>query len=269
MAYFGLSKPWIAKYNPETDRYSDGFKCGKAISTSVTPNYNETSLYADNQQTENVTEFKNANVTLGVDRMPVQAAAVVFGHSVSSEGEVTSKTGDSANYVGYGFITAEMLDGVQKHQACVIRKLKFKEGEESCDTKGDSIVFKTPTLSGTAMGTSKTDWRKKSPYYDTEEEADRWIQIQLNVIERCASPVMSVPGGTYTEGKTVTLTTATAGAKIMYTTNGTTPGETNGEEYSGPVSITESAALKAVALKEGAETSEVATEEYLIAVSGI
>ncbi len=268
MANFGLSKPWIAKYNPETDQYTDGFKCGKAINTSVTPNYNETPLYADNQQTENVTEFKNANVSLGVDRMPVQAAEVVFGHSVSPEGEETSRTGDSANYVGYGFITAEMLDGVKRYRACVLRKVKFKEGEESYETKGDSIVFKTPTLSGTAMGTSKTDWRKKSPYFDTEDEADEWLQIQLNVKKHCEDPAMSVPGGTYTGAQTVTLTTGTAGAKIMYTTNGTTPGELNGTEYSDPVVITESTGLKAVVIKEGSVPSNVVTEEYLIGMDG-
>ena len=269
MANFGLSKPWIAKYNPETDQYTDGFKCGKAINTSVTPNYNETPLYADNQQTENVTEFKNANVSLGVDRMPVQAAEVVFGHSVSSEGEETSRTGDSANYVGYGFITAEMLDGVQRYRACILRKVKFKEGEESYETKGDSIVFKTPTLSGTAMGTSKTDWRKKSPYFDTEEEADKWIQTQLNVMERCLNPVASVSGGTYSESLTVALTTETKGAKIIYTTNGTTPGLSNGTEYSEPVTISETTGLRAVALKEGAAPSDIVTEEYMIGVEGL
>lgn len=269
MAYFGLSKPWIARYNPETDRYTDGFKCGKAISTSITPNYNETSLYADNQQTENVTEFKNANVSLGVDRMPVQASSVVFGHSVNEEGGVTSKTGDAANYVGYGFVTAEMLDGVQKYQACLVRKVKFKEGEESYDTKGDSIVFKTPTLSGTAMGTSRTDWRKKSPYFFTEDEADEWLQLQLDVKERCRNPVMSVPGDTYTEAQTVALVTETKGAKIMYTTNGTTPGALNGTEYSEPISITEDTGLKAVAVKEGAVPSDVVTEEYLIKATSV
>lgn len=269
MAYFGLSKPWIAKYNPETDRYTDGFKCGKAISTSVVPNYNETSLYADNQQTENVTEFKNANVTLGVDRMPIQAASTVFGHSTGDGGEVVSKTGDESNYVGYGFITAEMLDGIKRYQACLIRKVKFKEGEESYDTKGDSIVFKTPSLSGTAMGTSKTDWRKKSPYFNTEDEADEWLKIQLNVKERCENPVASVQGGIYTEEQTVVLTTGTKGAKIMYTLNGTTPRETNGIEYSTPITVTESTGLRAVALKTGAAPSDVVTEEYLIGIQGV
>ena len=264
MANFGLSKPWIAKYNPETNKYSNGFKCGKAINTSVTPNFNEASLFSDNKQSENVTEFKNANVSLGVDRMPVVAANVLFGHTVNEAGEEISKTGDSAGYVGYGFITAEMLDGVKKFRACVLHKVQFKEGEDSYETRGDSIVFKTPTLSGVAMGTTNENWRTKSPYYDTEDEADKWIQKKLNVLEQCATPVATVTGGEYDTAQSVVLTTTTASAKIKYTTDGTTPSATNGTEYESAIDVAKNTGIRAVAYKDGAETSAVMVEEYFI-----
>lgn len=264
MANFGLSIPWIAKYNSDSNTYSGGFKCGQAISTSVTPNYNEAPLYADNKQVENVTEFKNANVTLGVDRMPVIASSVMFGHKVDENGEEISKTDDAAGYVGYGFITAELSDGVKKYRACVLWKVQFKEGEESYETKGDSIVFKTPVLSGVAMGTSKENWRKKSPYFETEEEADKWIQLQLNVMEKCSMPAASISSGEYPEAKSVTLTTITPGAKIKFTTDGTTPSKTNGTEYKNAISITTNTGLRAVAYKDGAEISDMMKEEYFI-----
>ena len=57
MANFGLSRPIIAKLNTETGKYSDAVKCGKAINTTVTPNYNTASLYADDAQQEQVEEF--------------------------------------------------------------------------------------------------------------------------------------------------------------------------------------------------------------------
>lgn len=265
MANFGLSKPWIAKYNPETNKYSNAFKCGKAVNTSVTPNYNETPFYADNEQSENVVEFKNANVALGVDRMPVQASGVMFGHDISETGEEVSRSGDSAGYVGYGFITAEMVDSVKKFRACLLTKVQFKEGEEAFETKGDSIVFKNPSLSGTAMTNSEGEWRIKSPYYASEEEADQWIQTKLGVMEQCEMPVASVSGGTYEATQSVQLTTATAGAKIMYTTDGTTPSKTNGTEYkTTAISVTKNVGIRAIAYKEGAVDSPVMTEEYFI-----
>lgn len=178
MAYFGLSKPWIAQYNQLNGTYSNAFKCGAAVSTSVAPNFNSASLFADNQEQENVSEFKNASVTLGVDRMPIEAAKIL-GHKITESGEETSSTEDSAVYAGYAFITAEMVDGAKKYRACLLPKVKFNEGEESYETKGDSITFKTPTLSGTAMGDKDGKWRIKSEHFDTEDEADEWIKGKL------------------------------------------------------------------------------------------
>lgn len=267
MAYFGLSNPWVAKYNQTTGKYSGGFKCGSAIGTSVTPSYNEASLYADNREKEKVTEFKSAAVSLEVDRMPVVASEVIFGHKINSEGEEISGTGDSGNYVGYGFITAELNDDKKTYRACVLTKVKFNEGEESYDTKGDSIVFTKPKISGNAMGTSNDDWRIKSPEFDTEEEADLWIQKKLDVVETCVVPAASVKGGAYAEAQSIILATTTPGAKIKYTTDGTTPSEDNGTEYKNPISITANTGLRAYAHKSGMEPSGMMVEEYYIAKS--
>ena len=62
----------------------------------------------------------------------------------------------------------------------------------------------------------------------------------------------------------VTITTATAGATIRYTTDGSTPTETNGTVYSGPVSITKTTVLRAAAFKSGWESTNVDTHSYLI-----
>lgn len=264
MANFGLSHPWIAKLNTETGKYSGAFRCGKAVNTSVSPNYNEASLFADNQEQEHVKEFKNAAVNLVTDSMPVAAASVAFGHYVNESGEETSNTNDEGNYVGYGFITKERVNGIIKNRACVLLKVLLTEGEESYDTKGDSIVFKNPSISGIAMALENGDWRKKSPYFDTEEEADKWIQTQLDVIEKCETPVASVSGGEYATAQSVVLSTTTASAKIKYTTDGTTPSATNGTEYKSAISVASTTGLRAVAYKDGAEISDVMTEEYFI-----
>lgn len=180
MANFGLSKPWIAKYS--ASGYTGAFQCGKAISTAVTPNTVTASLYADNQQVEDVTEFSNATVTLGVNTLPATAAPILFGHTKNGDEEV-SNTGDSASYVGYGFVVAAMDEGVKKYQGCVLHKVKFAEGEESYSTKGDQITFATPNLNGTAYGDERGDWRTKSELFATEAEADKWVQTKLGVTE--------------------------------------------------------------------------------------
>lgn len=180
MAYFGLSTPYMAKLNVETETYSDGFKCGKAISTSVTPNYSTASLYADNAEAERVDEFVSAAVEVGVDRLPAAAGTIVFGHTTSG-GNTLYKGNDSGNYVGYGFWVANMEDGVKKYQGVILHKVKFTEGQESFTTKGENITFATPTLSGSATVLSNDLWRTMSEKFVAIPHAEAWIKEALNI----------------------------------------------------------------------------------------
>ena len=61
-----------------------------------------------------------------------------------------------------------------------------------------------------------------------------------------ATPIFSVPGGTYTAAQTVTISDATAGATVYYTTNGTTP-TTASNKYSSPINVGASETLQAIA----------------------
>ncbi|HSI08611.1 MAG: chitobiase/beta-hexosaminidase C-terminal domain-containing protein [Rariglobus sp.] len=80
-------------------------------------------------------------------------------------------------------------------------------------------------------------------------------------------PSFSPGGGTYTVAQSVTLTTATSGASIRYTTDGSTPTATTGTVYSSPVAITSTATLKAIAYKSGMTDSTVTTATYTINAS--
>ena len=78
------------------------------------------------------------------------------------------------------------------------------------------------------------------------------------------APVISLASGTYSGTQEVTITCATPGAAIYYTTDGSEPSANNGTLYDGnAISISESVTLKAVAVSNGV-TSSVASAEYLI-----
>lgn len=74
---------------------------------------------------------------------------------------------------------------------------------------------------------------------------------------------LSVPRGFVDLPFTVVITTATAGAEIRFTTNGTAPTATTGVLYAGPVPITRNTVLRAIATKPGYKAAPVATHTYV------
>ena len=77
----------------------------------------------------------------------------------------------------------------------------------------------------------------------------------------CATPTFSPAAGTYTTAQNVAISTATDGATIYYTTDGTDP-TTKSETFSQAISVSETTTIKAIAMKEGYDNSPVATAEY-------
>mgnify|MGYP001819270591 FL=1 len=73
----------------------------------------------------------------------------------------------------------------------------------------------------------------------------------------------SVKRGLFDEAFEVEITTATEGASIRYTTNGETPSPNRGTLYSGPVAISRTTPLRAIAYKAGMVPTNVDTQTYL------
>jgi len=76
-----------------------------------------------------------------------------------------------------------------------------------------------------------------------------------------AAPTFSPAGGTYTSAQTVTLTDSTIGAKIYYTTNGATP-TASSTVYSGPITVSSTETIEAIAAASGYLSSAVASATY-------
>jgi hypothetical protein len=79
-----------------------------------------------------------------------------------------------------------------------------------------------------------------------------------------ATPAFSPPAGTYAAAQSVMISSATGGASIRYTTNGSTPSQTNGILYTGPVGVGSNLTLKAMAYATNLADSAVNTAAYTI-----
>jgi hypothetical protein len=78
-----------------------------------------------------------------------------------------------------------------------------------------------------------------------------------------ATPAFDVPAGSYAATQNVTITCATSGADVYYTTDGSTPSSSS-TLYTGPVAISASATLKAKAFKTDYTPSAVQSAAYVI-----
>lgn len=124
------------------------------------------------------------------------------------------------------------------------------------------ITKQTVTLKGNVSGLDNLDM--------TEADPVTYITITIWAMETVEAPTASVASGTYTKNQSVILSSATEGAMIYYTTDGTEPDKTNGEIYTVPIAVTGTAGenvdttIKAIAVKDRMQDSEVQTFTYTI-----
>lgn len=102
-----------------------------------------------------------------------------------------------------------------------------------------------------------------------------WISVVLIVVmfstvfgqEKVADPVFSIPGGTYDSPQRVRLSTATEGAVIYYTVDGSDPlTSPTRKRYIWSITVKRTMTIKAVAVKEGMNPSNVVEQTYIIRV---
>jgi hypothetical protein len=96
---------------------------------------------------------------------------------------------------------------------------------------------------------------------------DDGVEVPETGKETAARPVATPPAGAVPSGEKLTLTTATKGAEIWYTTNGNTPAK-NGEgsaKYTSPFEITPPVTVKAIAVKDGMNDSAILEAAYSVA----
>lgn len=266
MKKIGLKHPVYAIYSDTTGSpvYTNGAVIAKAMSAKIVINKNNSILYADDDIDEIDQSFISGTETLGINEFPHGVQAVVLGHKIDGTGQMVANDNDISPYVGHGFYGKIRRNNANKWRAIWFHKVQFGEPNDETETKAESVVFQTPSIEGTIMKDIKGDW-KSERVFDTEAEAIAWLDGKAGITPICKTPVASVASGTYAVAQSVELT-AGEGESIYYTTNGTTPSETNGTLYNIAIDIAATTMLRAIATKVGSNASEIANYEYIITV---
>ena len=138
----------------------------------------------------------------------------------------------------------------------------------TCETEGARIYYTTDGGDPTADSTLYT-----GAFTLTESATVKAIAVKdgcsaseivtatFTKAEPAAAPVIDPKGGTFTGEQTVTITCETEGARIYYTTDGSDP-TADSTLYTGAFTLTASATVKAVAVKDGCPASEIVTAAF-------
>ena len=145
----------------------------------------------------------------------------------------------------------------------------------SCATEGAKIYYTTDGSDPTASGTEYTAAISVTPPMTLKAIAVKSgmnnsavASVSYTIKGTVATPAFSVASGEVDSGTSVTISCATEGAKIYYTTDGNEP-TASGTEYANAISITEAVTLKAIAVKSGMNDSAVASVSYTISSGNI
>lgn len=82
-----------------------------------------------------------------------------------------------------------------------------------------------------------------------------------------ATPTFSPAGGSYSSTQSVTISDATSGSTIYYTTDGSAP-TTSSNPYTGPITVTATETINAIATASGFANSATASATYTISGGG-
>jgi hypothetical protein len=92
------------------------------------------------------------------------------------------------------------------------------------------------------------------------------LTVTNNVQVKVATPLISPNGGAFSAPVPVTLSCSTPGASIYYTLDGTDP-TANAARYASPITLSNSATVKARGFVAGDNPSDVATAQFVIIVT--
>ncbi len=144
----------------------------------------------------------------------------------------------------------------------------------SSSTSGASIYYttngSTPTTSSTLYTgpiTVSTSETLEAIATASGSSASAVASAAYVINLAAGTPTFSVAGGTYTSAQTVAISSSTSGASIYYTTNGSTP-TTSSTLYTGPITVSTSETLEAIATASGSSASAVASAAYVINLAG-
>lgn len=167
MATIGLRDVHYALLTADTldsCTYQTPEKLVGAISANVNPNTSSATLFADDGPYDSSSTLGEIELELNMADIPSVHANKLLGHEYKN-GVLVKKATDTPPYLALGY---RSLKSNGAYRYTWLLKGKFADGEQNNQTKGDSIEYQTPTITGSFVKRDYDDaWQVEA---DSDDE---------------------------------------------------------------------------------------------------
>lgn len=183
MATIGLRDVYYALLTEDpaggVAKYEKPVRMVGAISANINPNPSTATLFADDGPADSAATLGEISLELNMADIDLKTQAILLGHTYEN-GILKKKGADVPPWVAIAFRT---LKSNGKYRYYWLNKGKFAIPEEDLATKGDSIEFKTPTITGAFVKRDSDDeWQRVGDEDDeafTKEMVDAWFSSPI------------------------------------------------------------------------------------------
>ena len=187
MATVGLRNMHVAIINDD-GTYETPKKLAPAISAEVTPNFETTTLYGDDRAVEIEEALGSIDISIGITDLSTDDYAFLLGKTINEDGVVEDSTDDEAPYVAIGW---ELPKSKGSKRMYWYYKGKFTIPGNANTTKGESVEFQTPSITGKFMSREDGKWRARVDENDVDANSDV-VRNWFNEVYESAAPTPTV-----------------------------------------------------------------------------
>ena len=152
------------------------------IAANVTLNRQDVKQYADDHLVERDNGMTSATIALELARLPAELKTGLLGYEAgsSSQSDELSVVEDPAPFVGFGYITKEVTNGVASYVGYWHYKVQFGLNDDNASTKGENTQFQSSNLTGEGLGVQLSSGGKITYYVTKSAATEAAIRTWLN-----------------------------------------------------------------------------------------
>lgn len=190
MALRGFRRQGICPYTVETDAlgkeietYGRGRVTPKAMKLTSSATSDTTTQYGDDGIAEEEVSQGNGSLTLDLTNLTLEDQAEIMGHTyVGEENHIVCNEGDKAPYCICSSIVPGVLNKKPYFRVSTYLRVSFAPVNDDFETKGQQVVFKGASLSGSFYPNKNGDW-KDIREFEKFEDALKYFDQMLHITE--------------------------------------------------------------------------------------